>query len=500
MIVMFVNKQRKYNTDQIEHFKSLCQTAMDEVVSRNFVDRSFRTKKTSLSATVTFVGSDYMKKTNQSFRGINSLTDVLSFPLLDMKDGKLVVPLAAPDILWHQDGVGEISLGDVLISLDKASDQAKEIGQSLDKEVSFLAVHAMLHLLGFDHIDSESEKRMIAEQKKIMDKLDISDNSESDFEEKPIHDYSAHQIEHSGFAAIIGRPNVGKSTLLNKLSGMKLAIISHKPQTTRNNIRAIVNRENTQIIFVDTPGIHNPKSELAKMMVESSSRASKDSDVVLLMVDGRFSNPAEVEREAIRQAEKHEKPLILVVNKTDIVTKESILPIIKHYSALYDFKAIVPVSAFTGDGLNVLLDEISKLLPPGPRYFPEEEFTDQSERELAAEFIREQILHYTNEEIPHGTAVSIDKYEENVPGIDGSAPENEIVKIYASIICEKSTHKSILLGKSGQMIKRIGSAARVNIEKMTGCKVYLEIHVKVREDWKNRTAYLNDLGYRKGEH
>lgn len=497
---MFVNKQRKYNTDQIEHFKTLCQKAMDEVVSRSFVDRSLKSKKTLLSATVSFVGVDYMKKTNQSFRNINSLTDVLSFPLLDMKDGKLITPLSAPDILWHQDGVGEISLGDVLISLDKASEQAKDIGQSLDREVSFLAVHAMLHLLGFDHVDPESEKRMMAEQKKIMGMLTFPDSIDICLDNNQIHDYSEHQIEHSGFAAIIGRPNVGKSTLLNKLSGMKLAIISHKPQTTRSNVRAIVNRDNTQIVFVDTPGIHNPKSELAKMMVESSARASKDSDVVLLMVDGRFSHPAEVERQAIKQAEKYGKPLILVVNKTDIVTKESILPIIAHYSALYNFSAIVPVSAMTGDGLDVLIDEISKLLPPGPRYFPEDEFTDQSERTLAAELIREQILHYTNEEIPHGTAVSIDKYEENVPDTAGSGSENDIVKIYASIICERNTHKSILLGKSGQMIKRIGSAARINIEKMVGCKVYLELHVKVREDWKNKAAYLNDLGYRKGEH
>lgn len=500
MIVMFVNKQRKFNSDQIDHFKTLCQTAMDEVVSRNFVDRSLKDRKTALSASVSFVGTDYMKKTNQSFRGINSLTDVLSFPLLDMKDGKLVTPLSTPDILWHQDGIGEISMGDVLISLDKASEQAIEIGQSLDREVSFLAVHAMLHLLGFDHVDSESEKKMIGEQKKIMRQLNISDSTEGVLADKASNEFPDYQIEHSGFAAIIGRPNVGKSTLLNKLSGMKLAIISHKPQTTRNNIRAIVNRDNTQIVFVDTPGIHNPKSELAKLMVESSSRASKDADVVLLMVDGRFSRPAEVEREAIRQAEKHGKPIILIINKTDSVTKESILPAIANYSALFNFNAIVPVSALTGDGLNVLLDEISKLLPPGPRYFPKEEFTDQSERELAAEFIREQILHYTNEEIPHGTAVSIDKYEESIPGINDDSAGNEIVKIYASIICEKSTHKSILLGKSGQMIKRIGSAARANIEKMTGSKVYLEIHVKVREDWKNKAAYLNDLGYRKGEY
>lgn len=498
MMLMFVNKQRKFDLDQIEKFKEDCQKAMNMVNEQSFVDRSLRTKKTCLSATVTFVGAEYMRKTNAKFRGIHSLTDVLSFPLLDMHAGKLLAPLTAADVLWHKDGIGEISLGDVLISLEKAEEQAKQIGQSIDQEISFLAVHAALHLLGFDHIDLEDEKKMLKEQKKIIQKISVADNPSV-----PIVDEKAEELnrylDHSGFVAIIGRPNVGKSTLLNTLSGMKIAIISHKPQTTRSNIRAIVNQEDAQIIFVDTPGIHKPQSELAKFMVNSSVRASKDSDVIVLMADGRFDHPSDVETQVVKQAERYEKKVILAINKCDSVPRESLLPIISNYSKICPFSAIIPISAKTGDGVDMLISEIVALLPPGPKYYPNEDITDQSEREIAAELIREQILHYTNQEIPHGTAVIIDKYEECNEDICEDQNNKEMIKIFASILCERDTHKAILLGKSGQMIKRIGSAARLQIEKMTGCQVYLEIHIKVRSDWKNKQAHLQELGYRNGE-
>jgi GTP-binding protein Era len=181
------------------------------------------------------------------------------------------------------------------------------------------------------------------------------------------------------------------------------------------------------------------------------------------------------------------------------VPRESLLPIISNYAKIYPFSAIIPISAKTGDGVDTLISEIIALLPPGPKYYPNDDITDQSEREIAAELIREQILHYTNQEIPHGTAVMIDKYEECKENIHADQSNDEMIKIYASILCERDTHKAILLGKSGQMIKRIGSAARIQIEKMTGCKVYLEIHIKVRSDWKNKQAHLQELGYRKGE-
>lgn len=526
MIVLFVNKQRKFDTERVEILKSICQKAMDEVVVRPFVDRSLHSKSTCLSVTITFVGADHMRKTNYQYREINKLTDVLSFPLLDMHNGKLVHPLGAQDILWHKDGIGEIALGDVLISLDKASEQAEQIGHSLEREVAFLTIHAGLHLLGFDHIDPEDEKRMITEQKRIVKSL-IPDEKQSESEEKAVSDSGVEDISddrsseyskasavkesmwnkeeerintlpHSGFAAIIGKPNVGKSTLINQLSGMKLSIVSPRPQTTRNNVRAIINRDNAQVLFVDTPGVQKPQNELSKFMADSSVYAARYADVIVLMVDGRFSRPGESDRAVVERIAQFHKPVILVINKADAVVKESLLPIIEAYARLFSFHSIIPLSSKTGDGIDHFMDEVIALLPPGPRYYPEEDYTDQSERSLSAELIREQILHYTDQEVPHGTAVLIDQFEE-IGAVSADDSEREMVKIYASIICERKSHKSIILGKNGQMIKRIGTAARRNIESMTGCKVYLELHVKVRTDWKNAESHLNELGYKPGD-
>ena len=507
--------------------KSICQKAMDAVGARPFIDHSLQSKSTCLSVTISFVGADHMRKTNNQYREINALTDVLSFPLLDMHNGKLISPLGAQDILWHKDGIGEIALGDVLISLDQANEQAEQIGHSLEREVAFLTIHAGLHLLGFDHIDPEDEKRMISEQKKIVKLLfpsekkpteawkagitsktgDIIDDSSTEVmngttEEEPIPLNTKDSISllpHSGFAAIIGKPNVGKSTLINQLSGMKLSIVSARPQTTRNNIRAIVNRDNAQVIFVDTPGVHKPQNELSKFMVDSSVYAAKYADVIILMVDGRFRRPGDSDRAVVERIAQFHKPVILVINKVDTVVKESLLPIIEAYARLYSFRSIIPLSSKTGDGVDHFLEEVIALLPPGPRYYPEEDYTDQSERMLAAELIREQILHYTNQEVPHGTAVLVDQFEE----IDSASPTDdsnrEMVRIFASIICERKSHKAIILGKDGQMIKRIGTAARRGIESMTGCKVYLELHVKVRTDWKNAASHLNEFGYKPGD-
>jgi len=304
-------------------------------------------------------------------------------------------------------------------------------------------------------------------------------------------------LSHCGFVALVGRPNVGKSTLLNAIAGMKLAIVSHKPQTTRNNIRAIYGEDDAQIIFVDTPGIHKPKSELAKYMVNSSIRACKNSDVIVLMVDARFDRPANVEREVIAQSKELHKPIILVVNKCDDVPKESLLPLMQNYSKLCDFTAIIPLSALKNDGVQELIREIIKLLPSQPRLYPDEEMTNMSEREIAAEMIREQVLHYTNEEIPHGSAVEIDSFEEILKDDTVDEYDRALIRIAASLVVERDSHKSIILGKNGQMIKRIGTKARENIEKITGCKVFLDIHVKVRKDWKNRQVFLEEFGYTK---
>lgn len=530
MILLFVNKQRRFQADQVAGYKTLCQKAMDKVMQRSFLDKRLLRPNLVLSATVNFVGIDFMKKINKEFRSVNQVTDVLTFPLLEMKQGKLIEAVSASDVIPHIDGINELPLGEVLISLDKALEQSKLYGHSMDREVAFLATHAALHLLGFDHIDSNEEKKMISEQYKVLNELGLTrETATEEVSAEPVlkrtpskkaaykkaaedvaaadkiqtvktpsaYEFEKTELEHSGFVAIIGRPNVGKSTLLNQISGMKLAIVSSKPQTTRKNIRSVVNGDNSQIVFVDTPGIHRPKSQLAEYMVDVAFRAAKDADLILMLADATKGNPSFVEREACLKAKESGQKVILVINKSDAVDKEALLPIIQKFYSLFAFEAIIPVSARTGDGVEELLKEIIVRLPSGPRFFPVEEITDQSERVLAAELIREQILHYTNEEIPHGTAVEIELFDERLREGGEDEYDRDLIRITASIICEKTSHRVILLGKNGQMIKRIGTKARENIEKMCGCKVFLDLHIKVRADWKNRPVFLNDLGYRK---
>lgn len=298
----------------------------------------------------------------------------------------------------------------------------------------------------------------------------------------------------SGFATLIGRPNVGKSTLLNKISGSRLAITSPKPQTTRHVIRAIHDDNESQIVFMDTPGMHQPKTKLGEHMVSSSKQAIAETDVVLLLIEAGFDpRVGLLEKKLLTLASQYKKPVILVINKSDIVVKESILPLITAFDKVFDFAAIIPVSAKTGDGLPELITEIKKLLPEGPRYFPEESYTDQTERMIAAELIREQILFRIHEEIPHGTAVAIESFEEIFEENDESVRKH--VSLNAAILCDKASHKGIIIGKQGQTLKAIGSAARKEIENMLGCTCYLQLFVKVREDWRNRKGILNDLGY-----
>lgn len=298
----------------------------------------------------------------------------------------------------------------------------------------------------------------------------------------------------SGFVSLIGRPNVGKSTLLNQLSGSRLAITSPKPQTTRHVIRAIHDDADAQIVFLDTPGMHQPKNKLGSYMVSSARQAMADADVVLLLIEAGFEPRAGLmEKKLLEIATQYKKPVILVVNKSDAAPKENMLPLIAVFDKTFPFAAIVPISAKTGDGVELLIDEIKKILPEGPRYFPEDSYTDQTERVLAAELIREQVLRFVHEELPHGTAVAIESFEEfHDPEKE---QERKHVSIHAAIYCDKATHKGMIIGKQGQKLKMIGSAARVEIEAMLGCSCYLEIFVKVREDWRNRTGILHDLGY-----
>lgn len=289
----------------------------------------------------------------------------------------------------------------------------------------------------------------------------------------------------SGFAAIIGMPNVGKSTLLNRIAGQKIAIISEKPQTTRNKILAIHTTDTEQIIFTDTPGIHKPHNKLGEFMVNAANDTMGDVDVLLFVVDA--TRPIQpIEREIAINIEKTGLPCILVLNKVDIVEKENLLPMIADYSSMHDFSSIVPISAKNGDGVQILLNDIKEHIPQGPQFYDEDMVTDQPEKQIAAEIIREKMLWLLDKEIPHGVAIEISKMQEKA----------KITDIYATIYCEKNSHKGIIIGKNGEMLKKIGSLARGDIEKLLDKKVYLELWVKVKTDWRNSDFLIKNFGYR----
>ncbi|MBM6948457.1 GTPase Era [Mordavella massiliensis] len=292
----------------------------------------------------------------------------------------------------------------------------------------------------------------------------------------------------SGFATLIGRPNVGKSTLMNYLIGQKIAITSNKPQTTRNRIQTVLTTQEGQIIFVDTPGIHKAKNRLGEYMVNVAERTLNEVDVVLWLVEPTTFIGAG-EKHIADQLRKVKTPVILVINKVDMVKKEEILPSIAAYRDLYDFAEIVPVSARSGENTDELLKVILKYLPYGPQFYDEDTVTDQPERQIVAELIREKALHCLDEEIPHGIAVTIEHMKKN----------RKVMHIDATIICERDSHKGIIIGKQGNMLKKIGSTARYEIEKMLGCQVNLKLWVKVKKDWRDSEYLMKNFGYREDE-
>ena len=292
----------------------------------------------------------------------------------------------------------------------------------------------------------------------------------------------------SGFVSIIGVPNVGKSTLLNQIVGQKIAIISDKPQTTRNKILAIHTTDTEQIIFTDTPGIHKPHNRLGEYMVRVAKESMTDTDVLLLVVDAT-KKIQEAEREIAENLHALGIPCILVINKVDAVRKETLLPLIADYSSLYPFEEIVPISAKTGDGTELLLEKIKGYLEEGPQFYYEDMVTDQPEKQIAAEIIREKLLWLLDKEVPHGIAIEVSKMQE-LP---------KITNIYVTIYCEKASHKGIIIGKGGEMLKKIGSLARGDIEKMLDKKVYLELWVRVKPDWRNNDYLMKNFGFGENE-
>jgi GTP-binding protein Era len=299
---------------------------------------------------------------------------------------------------------------------------------------------------------------------------------------------------HSGFVCILGRPNAGKSTLLNALVGERLAIVSPKPQTTRNRILGIVQipkqkkKAGGQIVLIDTPGVHKPDSSLGRKMMSEVREALEGCDVLLLIVDvtRKFS---QADESVLEMAKKSGTPVFLLLNKIDLLRnqKDKLLPIIDGYSKLYAFKEIIPLSARKPEGLDLLLKKVIDVLPEGPRYFPEDQVTDQPTRFMVAEVIREQVLMETSEEVPHATTVLVEQFEEGA----------KLTRIAAAIYCEREGQKRILIGKQAQMLKKIGTAARLQIEKMVGTRVFLELFVKVTPDWRESHSFIEELDWRR---
>ncbi len=293
-------------------------------------------------------------------------------------------------------------------------------------------------------------------------------------------------VEKTGIFSVVGRPNVGKSTLMNALCGAKIAIVSDKPQTTRTRITGVLTKGEYQLVFLDTPGLHKPRNRLGDFMVKVVNATVADTDTVLLLVEpvARIGIPEQMLLDRLRQLGL---PAILVINKIDTVEKDKLLEVIALYSQQYDFLDVIPLSAKTGDGLALLEEALKKQCIDSPALFPEDMISDQPERQIAAELIREKLLMLLDKEIPHGTAVEIEEFSERDSG--------DIVDIGAVIYCEKKSHKGIIIGAHGSMLKKIGALARGDLEDMLGCRVYLRLWVKVKEDWRNSAGLMRNFGY-----
>lgn len=295
----------------------------------------------------------------------------------------------------------------------------------------------------------------------------------------------------SGFVTIVGRPNVGKSTFLNNVIGQKIAIMSDKPQTTRNKVQGVYTTSDSQMIFIDTPGIHKPKHKLGEFMLKVSKNALREVEAIMFMVNATQKLGAG-DKFVMEMLKGTKTPVFLVVNKIDAVHPDELLEIIESYKTEFDFAEIVPISALQGNNVQQLLDTLKKYLPEGPQYYPADQVTDHPERFIIAELIREKVLHLTRDEVPHSVAVEIEKIAKD--------ENKDLVRINASIIVERDSQKGIVIGKRGALLKEIGTRSRKDIETLLGSKVYLELWVKVQKDWRDRASQLRDYGYRDDEY
>jgi len=421
---------------------------------------------------VSFISPDEIKELNRQTRNIDSVTDVLSYPYTNLQVGQKLNLEEHKNFIDNE--TNTLLFGDIYICLDRANEQAKEYGHSLKREVCFLFCHGMLHCSGYDHIEKKDAEIMEEMQKQILESLNITRDVKF----------------QAGFVTILGETNAGKSTLMNSLIGEHVAIVSPKSQTTRENIQGIYNDENSQIVFVDTPGYHKRVHKIDEEMDKHIETAQQDTEIVLMLI---VANKPLVEQynKLIKRISADAKK-ILLINKIDESSYERMYPQLLELSKVAKVDEILPISALTKRNVDVLLDMIKKYLPTYDyvmRYYPEDDYTDKNIRHMCSEIIREKALLLLDDEIPHGVQVVVENYKEN----------EDIDEIYADLYCEKESHKSIILGKNGTMIKNISTKARLSIEKLVGKHVNLQIFVKVKPNWRNDIKEIERFGLKISE-
>ncbi len=427
---------------------------------------------------LTFCDDDYIQEVNREHRGIDRATDVLSFPLYERDD----------EIELFEDELAPF--GDIILSVPHAIAQAEEYGHSVEREVCYLIVHGLMHLAGYDHMEEDEKAEMREQEEALLGRLGITRDArpEKPRDEKPVESAAAKgpRAMKTGFISLIGRPNAGKSTLINQIMDRKIAIVSAKPQTTRTRITGIFTTGDAQMVFVDTPGIHKPKHRLDHYMVEAARSTIYEGDVIYYVVDASvpFGSGEQFILDALKDVDV---PVFLLLNKIDLMTPEELMRTIVKWQTRREFAEIFPLSAERGDNVDRLLETSKGYLYDGPSFYPEDAVTDQPERIIMSELIREKILRLTEEEVPHSVAVVIEHMERD--------EKDDKLIVHAAIYTERSSQKGIIIGKQGAMIKKIGTQARRDIEELLGEKIYLKLWVRVKENWRNREGMLHDLGY-----
>ena len=424
-----------------------------------------------IKVNLSFVDEKTIRKLNKDTRNIDKVTDVLTYPYVELRP-KEKLKLSDYELEMDPDD-NRLLIGDIYICIKRAEEQSKEYCHSLNREMCFLFCHGLLHILGYDHIKKEDEEVMTGLQTEILDKLNIK-----------------RENFKCGFVTIIGETNTGKSTLINQLVGEKVAIVSPKSQTTRENIKGVYNDKNSQIVFVDTPGYHKRKTKFDDEMDKQISDATEDTEILLILLDAK--------KPLVEQYEKMEKKLssnakkILLINKIDEVKYEKTYPQLAQLSKVAKVDEILPISALKGTNCEILIDMIKKYLPTYDfemRYYPLDIYTDKNLREMSAEIIREKALLCLDDEVPHGIQVVVTDFKE----------EKDLVEIYADLYCEKESHKPIILGKNGEKIKEISTKSRLTIEWIIEKQVNLNIYVKVKENWRNDARAIAEFGLNAGE-